>query len=449
MVPPRTSLAVLCFAASAVATLRADTFGTGANAFIIDFVTIGNAGNANDSVAGGGAYYSPYGGVAYNYRMGVTEVPQAWIAKATSMGLTNVTAGPWTGNQPATGVTWYEAAAFVNWLNTSTGNQPAYNLTFNGYWTMAPWSTAEAWDEDPGPGVKLNLYRHKNARYFLPSENEWYKAAYHKNNGVTGQYWDYATGSDSPPTAVANGTIAGTAVFNTVAQTTAAVDSAGGLSSYGTRGQTGNVYEWTESDFDGVNDVHFNDRAVRGGAVQDTVDFLRASYRNPSTPAVSDPFIGFRVATMADTDGDGVPDPFETGTGIYVSPTDTGGSPANPDTDGDGLTDGQEVYTYHSDPNVKDTDSDGFEDGFEVGAGFNPTSAASTPETFSTILKSGAAAVEYRFNAANGISYRIEASLDLVGWSTIETNIAGLGGSIARFYSTVGTPRRFFRPRRN
>jgi hypothetical protein len=314
---------------------------------------------------------------------------------------------------------------------------------------MAPWTAAEAWDEDPGTGVKLNVYRHKNARYFLPSENEWYKAAYHKNNGVTGQYWDYATGSDSPPSAVAGGTAPGTAVFNAMSSTPVAVDNAGGLSAYGTRGQTGNVYEWTETDYDGTNDLAFQDRALRGGSVQDTEDFLRASYRNRSTPPVSDSFMGFRVATMADTDGDGVPDPFETGTGIYVSPTNTGASPTNPDSDGDGLTDGEEVYNYHSNPNVRDTDGDGFEDGFEVGAGFNPISTSSTPETFSTIIKTGVSTVDYRFNAANGIGYRIERSFDLVDWSTIETNIFGLGGGITRSYSTIGLPKAFFRPRRN
>jgi hypothetical protein len=33
---------------------RADTFGSGVNQFNIDFVNIGNAGNANDAGAGGG-----------------------------------------------------------------------------------------------------------------------------------------------------------------------------------------------------------------------------------------------------------------------------------------------------------------------------------------------------------------------------------------------------------
>ena len=147
----------------------------------------------------------------------------------------------------------------------------------------------------------------------------------------------------------------------------------------------------------------------------------------------------------ADTDGDGIPDKYETGTGIYVSPTDTGTNPNNPDSDGDGLTDGQEVNTYHSNPNIADTDGDGFDDGFEVSTGFSPTSATSTPDALSSIRT----AAEYRFNAANGISYRIEASTDLTNWTTIETNIIGTGGVITRFYSIEGQPRRFFRSRRN
>ena len=45
----------------------------------------------------------------------------------------------------------------------------------------------------------------------------------------------------------------------------------------------------------------------------------------------------------ADTDGDALPDCVETGTGVFVDVTDTGTDPANPDTDGDGLADGDEV----------------------------------------------------------------------------------------------------------
>ena len=59
------------------------------------------------------------------------------------------------------------------------------------------------------------------------------------------------------------------------------------------------------------------------------------------------------------------------------------------------------------------------------------------------------AAVEYRFKAALGISYRIEASTDFANWTTIETNIIGAGDLITRFHFSEGQPRRFFRSRRN
>jgi uncharacterized delta-60 repeat protein len=146
-----------------------------------------------------------------------------------------------------------------------------------------------------------------------------------------------------------------------------------------------------------------------------------------------------------DSDEDGILDIYETGTGIFVSPTDTGTNPTNPDSDADGLTDGLEVSTYLTNPNIKDTDEDGFDDGFEVSTGFNPASALSTPDALSSILT----AVEYRFNAALGVSYRIETSTDLSMWTTLETPIIGNGGVITRFYSIEGQPRRFFRSRRN
>jgi len=246
-------------AAFLTTTARADTFGAGADQFTIDFVTIGNPGNGNDAGAGGGLYSSPYGGMPYVYQMGVTEVSQDWITKATNLGMTSVTAGAWTGSQPAAFMTWFEAAAFVNWLNTSTGHQAAYQL--NGTNTaLTLWSSAQAWQAGGE-----NLYRHKDAYYFLPSENEWYKAAYHQNDGVTANYWDYATESNTAPTAVASGTGAGTAVYNNVTSSPADVAISGGLSGYGTRGQNGNVREWQESAFDGINNSSSEPRAFRGG----------------------------------------------------------------------------------------------------------------------------------------------------------------------------------------
>src|SRR5689334_11980433 len=47
---------------------------------------------------------------------------------------------------------------------------------------------------------------------------------------------------------------------------------------------------------------------------------------------------------FVDRDGDGIADCYETNTGVYVGTSNTGTSPTNADTDGDGLSDGDEVY---------------------------------------------------------------------------------------------------------
>lgn len=83
----------------------------------------------------------------------------------------------------------------------------------------------------------------------------------------------------------------------------------------------------------------------------------------------------------ADTDGDGLSD-FEEVTRLHTSPlksdSDQDGlsdgdevvkyhtDPLKVDTDGDGLTDGDEVMKYHTDPLKADTDGDGLTDGDEV-----------------------------------------------------------------------------------
>ena len=265
---------------------QADTFGTSGNEFTVDFVNIGNAGNAADTTT--------YGAVPYEYRASIYEISQDAITKATASGMSNVTAGAWTGNQPAANISWYEAAAFVNFLNMSSGKTAAYDLSWSGTaWSMALWSSEQAWTAGG-----TNLYRNKDAFYFLPSENEWYKAAYYKGGGTNAGYWLYPTASSSAPTAVASGTNADTAVYNNVGSVPAIVDSAGGLSPYGTMGQGGNVFEWNESALDGTNSSSSESRAVRGGDWFNTEDFLRSSDRLNSDPSSGVFLIGFRVASV-------------------------------------------------------------------------------------------------------------------------------------------------------
>ena len=293
------------FTFSTQLSAQADTFGTSGNEFTIDFVNISNAGNSADPYNG----LSTYGGVPYEYRASTYEITQDAITKATASGMANVTAGAWTGKQPAATISWYKAAAFVNFLNTSSGKTAAYNLTYSGSWSMALWSSDQAWTAGG-----INRYRNKDAYYFLPSENEWYKAAYYNaagtnyflfpsaaSGGVSGLGPSF--GMSGRPIAVASGTNAGTAVYNgsaTIPAITnpAIVDNAGGLSAYGTMGQGGNVWEWTESAYDGLNNSPSEQRTVRGGSWDSGEHKLRSTLRENVDPTVERDSYGFRVASV-------------------------------------------------------------------------------------------------------------------------------------------------------
>ncbi|MFN5947330.1 MAG: SUMF1/EgtB/PvdO family nonheme iron enzyme [Pirellulaceae bacterium] len=220
------------------------SFGSGVNQFNMEFVTIGNPGNTADITG----VPNPAGAVGYEYGIGKFEVSRDMITKynanygtANNLATTlydmesNGIAGGNGANRPATGISWNEAARFVNWLNTSTGNQAAYKFTTTGVNdNIALWASG-----DPGYDAS-NPYRNSLAKYFLPSYNEWYKAAYFKPDSPTstsGTYYDFANGSNTAPTAVASGTADNTAVYDqSFTQGPADVDQAGGLSPYGVMG---------------------------------------------------------------------------------------------------------------------------------------------------------------------------------------------------------------------
>ena len=106
---------------SAEAPPFSETFGSGSNQFSIDLVRIGNPGNAADTTGSP----NPAGSVAYNYNIGKYEISRDMIEKVnavTGMGITMLDLTQYGGfnahSQPAISVTWYQAAAFVNYLNT-------------------------------------------------------------------------------------------------------------------------------------------------------------------------------------------------------------------------------------------------------------------------------------------------------------------------------------------
>ena len=280
---------------------HADSFGSGTNTFTIPFVPIGDAGNAQDrSFRSDG---TAYGAVSYDYNISTYAISQADIDAVTALGVVDLGGGAWAGNQPAADISWYQAVAFVNWLNASQGYSPAYNLTdTSGTWSMTLWSTSQAFQVGGGA---VDLFRNANAHYFLPSENEYYKAAYYDPNkggpGVGG-YWEYATGSATLPTAVASGTAANTAVYNQdplYVRWPSAVNSAGGLSPYGTMGQSGNVSEWMESPLSGDTSIPNDFRVLRAGQYWNSWTLLVSSARNSTEPTTSSEWYGFRVASIA------------------------------------------------------------------------------------------------------------------------------------------------------
>jgi hypothetical protein len=232
---------------------NADTFGSGANTFDIEFVTIGNPGNAADTTGNP----NPAGAVPYSFRIGKYEISNSVIDKAIAEGGLDIIKDGLPPNSPATSVTWFEAAKFVNWLNTSTGGTPAYK--FDGGGNFQLWTPLDM-------GYNLsNLYRNRLAKYFLPSMDEWYKAAYYDPSG--GIYYDYPTGSDSVPDGI---DFAGDPNFDAVFHDGDAgnspndITNVGVLSPYGTAGQGGNVTEWQETSVDLLNDSPMSPRWARG-----------------------------------------------------------------------------------------------------------------------------------------------------------------------------------------
>lgn len=289
------SIGLALVAIASGTTARADTFGTPGNEFTIDFVTISGATNPTGS----------YGIVNRDYRMGTREITNdQWNTFKAAYGTPTGSDGGYslgsyfTGtNVPTDRVSWYEAAQFVNWLNTSTGNQAAYKFTNEQgtpNYAFAPWSPTDT-GYDAG-----NPYRNTAAKYVLPTENEWVKAAYW--NGTT--LHNYATVGDVSPTQ-GNGTsgsgwnyyVNGSG-YATDPMGTWAVGS-GSQELNGTYDMMGNAWEWTESPWlTGAYEAS-SARVLRGSGWIDNSYYLASSNRyNGVNPTIELNDIGFRVASV-------------------------------------------------------------------------------------------------------------------------------------------------------
>jgi len=297
MILATATVALLTFGSSSM--VLADTFGTGANQFTLDFVPI--SGDTNPT--------SGYGIVNYSYRMGTYEITNAqWNKFLESYG--EVTGseygyseefysyGTGTTTVPTNNVSWYEAAQFVNWLNTSTGHQAAYKFTGTQGSDNYPFVV---WSETDNGYDASNPYRNQNAFYFLPNENEWVKAAYW--NGTSLQ--TYATKSGES-LIQGHGTGTGWNYYDGGFATDPLgpwTVGSGSQELNGTYDMMGNNWEWMESPWDDPAFGAGSSRGLRGGDFANYSSNLQSSYREFGHPTDERSDVGFRVASRVPEPG--------------------------------------------------------------------------------------------------------------------------------------------------
>jgi sulfatase modifying factor 1 len=204
----------------------------------MDFVTIGNAGNAADSTG--------YGSVGYDFSIGKYEVTNAqWNTFVSAAGAPTGTGGGYdvsayfTGDQqPTNRLSWLEAAQFCNYLTTGDRYSGAYNFDQSGTFLNI--------DRDSA----VSAY---GIAYVIPTEDEWYKAAYYTGSG----YSTYANGTDIAP-------VAGVETnYNQALPPDGPWDVGTGIiEQNGTFDMMGNVWEWNEV----ITPTSGFSRGVRGGS---------------------------------------------------------------------------------------------------------------------------------------------------------------------------------------
>ena len=299
------------------------------------WVTVANKGNTGElsgSGAGAGGYGPDRicGAVGYTFNMGKFEVTagqytaflnavgatdtyglyntKLWSSgygcniqrTDTGSGYTYSVAADWA-NRPVNHVSWGDAARFANWLTQGqpTGAQNASTTEDGSYYLNGATS-------DEALLAVVRKSPEQGGRYYIPTEDEWYKAAYHKNDGMTGNYFDYPTVSDSAPSNdLVNPDPGNNANFTASYPDDSTIDGPyyrtevgefeNSESPYGTFDQGGNVWEWNEAI------LYFAScRGLRGGSFGPTVDggYLHAAFRYYYYPKYESYGVGFRVSEV-------------------------------------------------------------------------------------------------------------------------------------------------------
>ena len=279
------------------AGFRLAALSVAANPVVIDLVPVGDAGNAADATTGFGAVAADYAiartsitieqyvtflnAVARADRHGLydtsmsTDLAVAGITRVGRPGCYSYSVMNNDGsaaNRPITYVSWFDAARFANWMANGqpSGKQNA-RTTENGAYNLAKATGGKA-----VPRNAINPNTRAAPTFFIPTENEWYKAAYFTpDKGGSPGYYLYATQQDIAPAnnpAATSGPIANYLVGPIYSVTQSAVFSptqnyltdvgafATSGSYYGTFDQNGNVYQWND-----LSGAAGKFRGLRGG----------------------------------------------------------------------------------------------------------------------------------------------------------------------------------------
>jgi len=218
---PLERLSHICLFSLAIAFALASGYPASADPIQIETLEIGDAGNHPDT--------NNRGAVSQTFRMARFEVTneqyvaflravatlddpnglynmlmessdRGGIIRSGSAGAFVYTIKPNFNNKPVGSVSWFDAARFCNWLhNGQPSGLQLPSTTENGAYDMSL------------PADQIE--RITSAKWFLPTHNEWYKAAYYDPNnpgadaGGSPDYWLYPTGSDAlPAKAIASST---------------------------------------------------------------------------------------------------------------------------------------------------------------------------------------------------------------------------------------------------
>jgi formylglycine-generating enzyme required for sulfatase activity len=182
-------------------------------------------------------------------------------------------------DRPVIFVTCLSAMRYANWLHNGKKTGAAAN-TETGAYRMAD-------------GVQVR--RSEDAGYWLPTENEWYKAAYFQpeiEGGPAGSYWQFPMSTNERPEQASEGSELPNAAA--VSRGFGGIVPVGSypnaVSPVGALDMGGNVWEWTE------DIIHQHKRVLRGGSAAHTWHKLQASVRSNASPSRWYPDTGFRLA---------------------------------------------------------------------------------------------------------------------------------------------------------